>query len=119
MSNGAFPECIVCGRLLPNGAVMCKACAAAAADRAVYNFNADKALGRRIIAQGLRFPKCFRPLKGISVKKRFPMMFQATALAGKAGTHRSDARERRFERYAKGSRKIAEFFPAVKNRKSS
>ncbi len=121
MSENAFPVCCVCGVEIPEDCVICSECAANAADRCMYNFNKDKAEGRLIDAMYLmgRSKRSGRPM---SVKKQYPMMFQATALAGMAGTHRthrSRARERRFERYAKGSRKIAEFFPAVKNRKSS
>ncbi len=99
---------------------MCHECARDAADNCEYNFHVNKAEGRRVMAENFRRPGIdFRRREGIDVRDRFPtaFMFQMKKRTNtfKFRSPKEVRCAKRFEQYAKGSRKITEFF----NKKST
>ncbi len=106
----AFPACLVCGVLLPNGGSLCDRCDAPVADHATPNFNMDKAAGRRIIAKGLKF-RYKDHYKKMRDSDKFPLVIDDSGPKKVDVQHwRGVRRAKRFEGYAQGSRKITEFF---------
>ncbi len=128
-SKTAVSVCRVCGLKIPPRCVLCHECARNAADHFMFNFHVDKAEGRRMLVQTfLDAGVDPKKLRGIDVRDRFPMAFKAKAKAkkfiSKLGTFKSNSamcsagarhgndlrRAKKFERWAKGTRKIKEYF---------